>query len=360
MTKVKAIGKTIGLIILGIVVVLALVGGTFFIWLRSDAPEVTECDADHRLFEHAFGISCVPNQPQNVLSYGTAPTQFLVAIGFPMAMTEAGLDEWTSADIPGLYERLREVNKDSPDFGRLGGTVASNVEIVLQIQPDLIISEWLESEDLARTASLIAPAVLLIEDGRTNWKEITLNAGDVIGEKEQAEALIADYEKRVEILRQQFDDPADITVSAVRLWPDNYWIMLEESFSQQIVKDVGFSSPEAQAELTPQATFNRRQIQYNEERPELLDADHIILFPATGNTGLADVDSDKITLTQEFQEEPLFQFLGAVQNGNVYPVDVHWNVTGIYSAHAILDDLFIHVAGVDPEEVAPNPLKLSD
>ncbi|MEM7335363.1 MAG: hypothetical protein AAF490_25015 [Chloroflexota bacterium] len=38
-------------------------------------------------------------------------------------------------------------------------------------------------------------------------------------------------------------------------------------------------------------------------------------------------------------------------------VDIYWDARGgIYSAHPVLDDLFIHVAGVDPDDVAPNLL----
>ena len=43
---------------------------------------------------------------------------------------------------------------------------------------------------------------------------------------------------------------------------------------------------------------------------------------------------------------------------NVYETRMYWTRTGIYSAHHVLDDLFRHVAGVDPEDVAPNPLRL--
>lgn len=349
--------KTGGIVLLGIVLILAVLAGGLFLWLRSEPETVTECEVDYRLFEHAFGVSCVPNDPENVLSYGTAPSQFLVAIGHPMAMQEEALDVWTAADIPGLYERLREVNEGVVDFGRLGGTVASNVEILLQIEPDLIISEWLVDEDLARTVSLVAPAVLLTDRG--TWQETTLVAGDVIGEKAQAEALIAAYDERVKVLREQFDDPAAITISLVRLWPDNPWIMLENSFSGGIIHDIGFSVPPPQLELTDAAlTFNVTQTRFSKERPDLLDADFIILFPATTDVSLAETGYTAETLISEFQGDPLFQFLDAAQAGNVFAAGMHWNVTGIYSAHYVLDDLFRQLAGVDPEVVSPNPLKL--
>ncbi|MEM7333556.1 MAG: ABC transporter substrate-binding protein [Chloroflexota bacterium] len=355
MKQVRKVLKTGGKVLLAIALVLALLAAGFFVWLRSEPAEVTECDLGFRFFEHAYGVSCVPENPENILVYSTAASQMMVAIGKPMAMQETALDEWASADIPGLYDRLKEVNKDVLDLGRVGGTVASNAELLLNIQPDLIISEWLVSEDLARTASLVAPTVLL-SDNR-NWKEVTLTAGDVIGEKEQVDALVAAYEVRVQILREQFDDPANISIATVRLWPGNPFIMLEESFAGQIVRDVGFSAPESQSDLSESET-DGFLFRYNEERIDLIDADFIILFPALGETSLRESGSDSKTLAQEFQNDPLFLFLEAAESGNVFAVDAHWHITGIYSAHYVLDDLFRHVAGIDPEEVAPNPLRL--
>ncbi|MEM7333555.1 MAG: hypothetical protein AAF490_15810 [Chloroflexota bacterium] len=357
MEKAKHLLKTTGKILLGILVFLGLIVGGFFIWLQGDPEEITECQADYRLFEHALGISCIPNNPERILPYGTAPSQFLVAIEQPMAMTTVGFDVETAADIPGLYERLREVNEGVLDLGFVEGTAVQNIELLLQIQPDLIISEWAASEDVVKTVELVTPAVLLTDSG--DWKEITQRSGDAIGRSEQAQELIVAYEERVQILREQFDDPADVSISLVRLWPDNYWVMLENSFSGQIIQEVGFSVPPPQLEIDDQVlTFNSMQIRFSKERYDLVDADFILLFPATTGQVLIDTGYTPRDLTEEFQSEPLFQFLEAPQAGNVLEAGVHWNVTGIYSAHAVLDDLFRYVAGVDPEEVAPNPLRL--
>ncbi|MEM7333552.1 MAG: ABC transporter substrate-binding protein [Chloroflexota bacterium] len=354
-------GKTFrksGVVLLGTLLVFGLIAAGVFSWLRSEPEPVTSCEADFRLFEHAFGVSCVPVDPQNVLSYGPTPGQFMAAIEHPVAMQEEASDVWTSADIPGLYEHLREVNEGVLDFGRLRGiSGATSLELLLQIQPDLIMSQYLIDEDLARTASLVAPAVLLTDEG--DWKETTLVAGDVIGELEEAEALIAAYDERVQILREQFDDSSAITVSLVALWPNSASILLEDSFSGRIIREVGFSIPEPQLELNTQGEIiNARYMPFSEERLDLIDADFIFLFPSQTGFDLSDQGYTPKMLAEEFQSNPIFQLLEAAQSDTVYEAGVHWNVTGIYSAHYVLDDLFRFVAGIDPEEVAPNPLRL--
>ncbi|MEM7335898.1 MAG: ABC transporter substrate-binding protein [Chloroflexota bacterium] len=337
---------------------LAVLVGAFFIWLRSEPEQVTECEPGYRLFEHTEGATCVPEDASKVLTYSTAASQFYVAIDHPMAMTVEVLDHYTAADIPGLYDRLRDVNEDTLDLGRVDGGVAQNVELLLQIQPDVIISEWVVG-DLTKTASVVAPVVLLTDLG--TWKEVTLMSGDLIGERDTAVALLEAYEQRVQTLRDQFDNPAEITVSHVRLYHERPSIQLPISFAGQIINDVGFSFPPAQLELIEDSP-EQLEIDFSDERIDLADGDFIFIYPGFTDYIFSDILSDLETesdeLTDEFRNDPLYPFLNAAQEGTVYDVDIHWSMTGIYSAHYVLDDLFRYVAGVDPEVVSPNPLRL--
>ncbi|MEM8857510.1 MAG: ABC transporter substrate-binding protein [Chloroflexota bacterium] len=355
MGRVGNILKTIGKVLLGILLVLILIAGAFFIWLRSDGPEVTECDTEFRLYEHSFGVTCIPENPERVLAYGTSASQFYAAIERPMAMLVTDLDEFTAADIPGLYDHIREVNDGVIDLGRLGGGLGPNMEILLQIDPDLIVSEWPVSDDIAKTASLVAPVVFVTELG--GWEDVMLTAGDVIAEKEQAEFLLESYHERVQILQDQFDDPSEITIANVRLFNDLPRVQMPVTFSGQVIQDVGFSFPEAQMELVEDDP-DVFQIDFNKERIDLIDADYIFIYAGSVDALLAELGADGPTLVANFVDDPLFQFLDAAQSGNVYETDIYWAVTGINTAHYVLDDLFRIVAGVDPEEVAPNPLLL--
>ncbi|MEO0599328.1 MAG: hypothetical protein AAF126_24670, partial [Chloroflexota bacterium] len=56
--------------------------------------------------------------------------------------------------------------------------------------------------------------------------------------------------------------------------------------------------------------------------------------------------------------DPLFNTLNAAQNDQVYQGGPYWYVQStIYGAHSALDDLFTYIAGVDPQEVSPNPFR---
>ncbi|MEM8857508.1 MAG: ABC transporter substrate-binding protein [Chloroflexota bacterium] len=357
MGRFGTILKKIGKVLLWIILALAVAVGAFFVWLRIEPDEITECEAGLRLFEHVGGVTCIPEAPERVLAYSTAASQFYIAIGQPMAMMVEILDSYTAADIPGLNERLREINADTLDLGRVDGTLGANLELLLQIDPDVIVSEWIVSDDIAKTTSVIAPVVFITYED--SWKDVTLAAADVVNEKAQAEEMIEAYEARVEILQNEFDDPSSITVSAVRLYQFGPSIQLPGSFSGQILSEIGFSFPEAQAELMADVNLpNRVEIDFSEERIDLIDGDHLFIYGGFPDYILTDLETNSDFLVDEFVNAPLFPFIKAAETGNVYEVDVHWSMMGIYSAHYLLDDLFRHVAGVDPKDVAPNPLRL--
>lgn len=354
--NVGRILRRIGKVLLYIVLGLLVIAGAIFIWLRTDSPEVTECDEGFRLIKHGEGAACVPNDAEKVLAISPATAQLYTALGHPLAMTVETTDFFTAADIPGLYERLREVNKDTLDLGRVDGGIGPNIELVFQIDPDVIVSEW-SAGNVGKPAEVVAPVLVLTH--LDSWKEITLLAGELIGEEAETEALLAAYEERVQILREQFDDPSEITISNVRLYHDRNSINLPAGFAGQIITEVGFSFPDGQLELVSD-NASYLEIEVSEERIDLIDADYLFIFGGFPNDTLINLGTSSDEVVEAFKSDPLFNTLNVADSGNVYEVDMHWAVTGIYSAHYLLDDLFRTVAGVDPEEVAPNPMLLDE
>lgn len=355
MQKISTFLKRIGKILLYMLLVIGLLVGAFLIWLRIEPEAVTECEEGYRLFSHADGSDCVAEDASRILAISPATSQFLVAIGHPLAMMTDTTDRFTAADIPGLYDRLREVNEGVLDLGDVRGGAAANLELLLEIQPDVIVTEW-PVGDLVKPAEAIAPVI--VYKTADSWKSHMRTSADIINRREAAETLIAEYEARVQTLREQFDDPSQITISTVRLYHDRTAVNLAASFGGQIITEVGFSLPEAQVQLAAESP-EEIELVLSDERIDVLDGDVLLLYGGfPDDTLVNNLDTSSDALVQAFQSEPIYQFLNAVETGNVHEVDIYWSVTGIYSAHAVLDDLFRHVAGVDPEAVSPNPLLL--
>ncbi|MEM7333550.1 MAG: ABC transporter substrate-binding protein [Chloroflexota bacterium] len=355
MQKVGKFLKKVGKILLYIVLALVVLIGAFVIWLRIEPREVTECDAGFRLIKNATGGDCVPVPADRIMLSSSVVGQFFIAVDQPSAMLVSVWDYFNAADIPGLYERLREVNEGAVDLGDVQGNVAQNLELLLQIDPDVIVSEY-EVGELLKPAEAVAPVIQLTH--LESWKEMMLFAGDLIDEVGEAERLLAEYEMRVDILQAQFDDASAITISNVRIFQDSTTVQLPTSFSGEIIREVGFSFPEQQLALL-EGNPDLTEIDISDERIDLIDADYLFLYGGHPD-GTFELYYETTTslVVEQFRGDSLFQFLEAEAVGQAHEVDIYWAVPGIYSAHYVLDDLFRYVAGVDPEEVAPNPLRL--
>lgn len=350
MRKIGRFLKSVAKILLIIIGVLVLIGGAFYIWLQIEPEEVTECEAGQRLFEHSDGVDCIPEQVQNVVAFGPPSDQFFLAVNYPPAARIELLDQFLLSNFPALEAPWNELTQGVPNVGGF----PPNIEALLDAEPDVIISGF-SVGNANKLLEQVAPVVVL--DSSEPWKAQMLSVGDIIGEREAAEMLIADYEARVEILRAQFDDPSEITISHVRVFEEGQNMRLPASFGGQILTEVGFSFPKAQLQFlaeAPTGTDYRVSASISDELISLLDADVVLLYGAFPDSLLEETTGS--ALVEGLQNDPVFQTLDAVQNGNVYEVELYWGMTGIYAAHAILDDLFRHVAGVDPEKFAPNPL----
>ncbi|MEM7333554.1 MAG: ABC transporter substrate-binding protein [Chloroflexota bacterium] len=354
MSKLGGFLKRAGLILLVTIVVLAVIVGAFVLWLRVEPEPVTECEAGFRLIEDGSSADCIPEVVDRAMAFGPMGTQFFLAIEFVPAARVGVLDQFVFTDMPGLLETWTAVTHDVPNIEG----IPPNLESLLTTDTEVIISDY-DIGSLSKAVERIAPIIEL--SFADSWKDNLLLTGDIIGEREAAEGMIADYEARVEILRAQFDDPSAITISQVVNRDGANQLYLPASLGGQIISEVGFSFPEAQlryVEERPEILPERTNVLISDELIDVLDGDVIILYGLSNSTYTENDVTIHDTLFNELLNDPLFQQLGAVQNETVYQGGVYWSTPGIYSAHAILDDLFRYVAGVDPEGVAPNPLRL--
>ena len=351
MKKVGKFVKRAGLILLGLLLTLVVVVGAFVVWLRAEPEQVTACEDDQRLIDSGVRPTCIPENAERVVPGSPSATQFFLAIGYRPGGHSELINVSAFLDHPELVEPWNELTEGIPF---VGGTQVS-LESVLAADPDVIISEF-DLSSVARGIELIAPVVEVNQ--ADDWKANILTFGEVVGEREQAEELLAGYDERVEILRQQFEDPSAISISTFSVSENRLSLHLTDSFSGQVLEEIGFSLPDHQlrhmeeSETVLYTTFTDISM----ERLDLLDGDVIFMY------GLGDADYTDGSYTtstapaEAMLENPLFQQLDGVQANAVYPAGSYWGRAGIYSAHKLLDDLFRYVAGGEPEEVAPNPL----
>lgn len=306
-----------------------------------DAAE--DCEEDFRLIEHALGESCVPEKPQRVVPLDMAIVELmLIADMPPVAVSQTVIDAYTRMH-PELAEVFASLMTKAADTG-----FPPNIETILNTQPDLIIGPRdLFTESLYPQLNEIAPTVLY-DPTPGDWRSRLIFAGDVLGLSDTVEDLLAEYEARIDALRQLLDDDdaEDITVSLVRTFPGQIGLVLAGTSGAALLDDLGLDRPEAQ------------NVDYDyvvdqlDGRPELLISEEELLL---ANGDVVFVFGD----TSELFEMPLWDAMPAVQEENAYEVGYYWWGDSLLSAHNMLDDLFTYIAEVDSSEVAPNPFAVA-
>ena len=288
---------------------------------------VNACGEGLRAVDHAMGQTCVPQEPQRVVVLDTGELDSVLALGVkPVGAVSA----FATGELPSyLGERTAGIE--------VVGTIAEpNLEAILALEPDLILSSKRRHEALYDELSAIAPTVFAEAVGVV-WKENFLLNAEALNRRAEAEAMLAEYRGRLEELRASLGDTPP-TISMVRFVPGEVRIYLKASFIGTILEDAGLPRPPAQ------------------------DVDDFALF--VGKEGIPQMDGDVIFVTTygpaeetdyaSFINDPLFQSLPAVQNGQMYEVpDAYWMLgIGILAANMVVDDLYTYLVGEVPAPAA--------
>lgn len=319
---------------------------------NSAASSTTACVAGSRRFDHpslAYGPVCIPEQPLRVAALEPATYDLLFATGRKPVAAIGYIEGVIATYYPALSFAANDVTN-------LGYPV--NLELLVATKPDLIIAaDYDVDAGMYETMSAIAPTVVYKGTASGQWKNDIEFVGAALGLQNEVAQLFADYAARLEMFRTTVGQPADISVSIVRVQPDNQIMLnLVNSFPSTVVADAGLGRPAAQNYDAAEAQ-QRYQLDVGAmislEQAQLADADLIIVWGAQPTAEQLAAAEER---WQALNANPVWASLAAVKADKVYRVGSHWVGWAFYAAHALIDDLFLHVAGVDPATVSPNPL----
>ncbi len=278
----------------------------------------TSSTANCQLVNHAMGETCVPSQPQRVITLDPGSLGNTLALGVQPIGT-ATLDD----QLPDYLQA------QSSDLELLGHPNQPSLEKITLLKPDLILTDT--RTDLYQRLSAIAPTVAsedwIEPEPEPLWKRDLKLHAEALGQTEQGEQLLSDYNRRIQDFQQQMGDRLSNTqVSVVNFRPDHVRIYLKDSFVGTILEDAGLPRPPAQ----DQAGFIER---ISLEAIPQLDADVMFLIVS---------DPEQTSTLDQFTQSPLWSQLNVVQQNRVYLVssDVWINGWHMIGAQQVLDDLF--------------------
>ena len=254
--------------------------------------------------------------PQRVVVLDTAPLDTAIALGIKPVGTIA-------------YGQLPEyLGEQIADIEIVGEGNQPNLETILRLKPDLILSSKPGTEKLYRQLSQIAPTVLAEDSGRTgDWQKHVRLYAEALGKSEQAEQLLQSYQAQVEQVKQQINQPENLEVSVLTSFENNIGAYTVGSFSGSVLQDLGLARTPSQ-----RATW-RYALQLSREAFTKLDGDFIFwVYSSHFPGGLQKTD---------FVTDPIFSQLSAVKQDHVCEVANEVWIAGrsILAAQQILSDV---------------------
>lgn len=287
--------------------------------------------------EHAMGETEIPAAPERVLPLDFTYVDATLALGGNVVGYTQIAENQDS--LPGYLFESDWNTGDASEAESVGLLWEISPELVAQAEPDLILSAEVRHGDGYDQLAEVAPTVMSTDTG-VSWKENLLLTGEAMGQAEEAERLVTEFEDRAAAIGEAISEAYDgelPTVAVVRFAGDAEGVRLytRNSYIGVILDDLGLPASEnTETDSEEIATY------HSPERLLDLDADQILV--STYDDGAGEVDEAK----DDYVTNPLWDQL----EGEKTDVDDDYWMSGVglISAHTVLDDI-AEIFDVDPQ-----------
>ena len=272
--------------------------------------EVVEDRVETVLVKHIYGEVEIPKNPQRVYTDASA-----LSAGLLLDLNIVASD---------IYEEFEQL----PNFEELVEgidvtTSAGNLERIASFNPDLIITNVIvyyadDPERIYDLLSQIAPTIVFNDDTFTYWQQAAVDLAEALDLEPELKATFAQFEAEVDeacaplrerignetVVRIDSTAEGQFSVRGIGYMNPGGTMFLPAADSRWLYDYCGLQPPADFAELVPAESGLTRVSE--ELLPEVITADHIFAI-YHGNSG-----------KEVFVDNPLWQTIPAVQNGNVY------------------------------------------
>jgi iron complex transport system substrate-binding protein len=302
---------------------LRFVGESLGLWVNWNQATSTASLETSKTIKHAMGSTKLEKKPERVVVLYNGMVDISVLLGVkPVGAVESFVEQ-------PFYKYLRD---EMEGVKVLGDENQPNLEAIVSLKPDLIIGSKMRHEKIYDQLKAIAPT--LMSEDTYNWQENLNMAATALNKESVANKFLVDWDKQVANFKSKMGNRAKETeISIIRFNPDGSARAYLTGFAYNILKDLGFSFPEAQTKTEKEIVT----IKTKEQIP-VFDADYIFDFTTDW-----DGDGGVYKHQKEWAENPLWKNMKAAKNDNYYKVNVvTWNMSGgPMAAKKMLDDLYL-------------------
>lgn len=261
------------------------------------------CDEGFRPFTHAAGETCIPENPQRIVT-----TQDQNAL---LPLLELGVKPVGSAGQlreDGSFQFRRVADFDTSDIEFIGEYGEPNLESIALLQPDLIIGPPFQA-DIYDDLSAIAPTVLIDVHERP-LDEGLMDFATIVNATEQAEQFKAEYEANVaEFLEALGERREQLTVSIITpgYVSGQFYNEAGSQATGTVVQALDLLRPGPEQGPEPGREYRSLEVLSEHE------ADVMIIISYTGE--------EQDPLFDDFVNSPILNSLGVAQAEQIYIVD---------------------------------------
>lgn len=288
-----------------------------------------------RQVEDAFGNTVtVPAEPERVVTLNeidldTALTLGVTPIGTVNGRGQAAPPRYLEGKVPTGIKVVGDL--DNP-----------NLETLLELEPDLILTGPVKPEQLA-ILNEIAPTVTTFKWAEP-WQSSMQRTAHILNKDAEAKAFLDRYEARAAEARERLKDHQGETFSIVRWNPKGPSYMFKDAFSSTVVEDVGLVRPAHQ-----QDPGHTHSMALSLESLELLDADWLVI-------GTLATSGEAVEALSQAEETPAFRQLSSIQAKRFDAVDgsLWTSLGGPMAALQVIEDVESIVGKTDAQPVTKN------
>lgn len=288
--------------------------------------------ADARQMTDALGNTVtLPDAPKRVITLSeidldTALTLGVTPVGTINGRGQAAPPRYLDGKLPAGIEVVGDI--DNP-----------NLETLLELQPDLILTGPVKPEQLA-ILNEIAPTVITFNWARP-WQESMQRTAQALNKEAEAKAVLERYRARVEEARQRLREHQGETLSIVRWNPKGPSYMFKDAFASTVAEDVGLRRPAHQ-----QDRGHTHSMALSLESLELLDADWLVI-------GTLATSGEAVEAMNQAEQTPAFRQLSAIQAKRFGAVDgsLWTSLGGPMAALQVIEDIEALLGKADAELV---------
>lgn len=266
----------------------------------------------------------VPSDPQKIVTLHFAATEALVDLG----LTPVGQGSFNDGLLP--PDKAEKI-KDVPSVNTEDGV---QLETIAALEPDLIlVPNMIEPSDVEALRE-IAPSYIYTHSGeqRANWSGRVAQIADATNQSDKIDELEAELEARQAEIAETYADELDgLRFAVINSYVDQEVALNSDtSMLGSILGPAGVQWSEQQNAIVGDEEGGELTVSLEQLTEAVGDAD-VILY----GTDLNQKPTDSF---ETMQESEMFQSLGAVKEGNVFPIG-KMTVAGYTDAMASLDML---------------------